>query len=382
MSPRNWLSSIIWGEPNLGPLEQAYRAHTHRADIGQVVALGWTYCVAVVLYAIIEFQVFGFTSFLISIYAARAVMLLFSVGILLALRQTTSPQTAEWLALVWSVSVAGFALFIHLTRLDALFANILVDLIFIIVFYTATPNRYLFRVIPAVLLSLGDIILIRVSGLQVSLIDLRSVTAALILGNLTGIIISVHLYTYRRQQFKAQHEEQLARREIERLATLDGLTQVLNRRRFMELAETEFQRFRRYQHPFSLLLIDLDHFKQINDSYGHSAGDAVLREFCSLTQSLIRQNDLLGRLGGEEFAILLPETQADYALQFASRMREHCEQLSVQNRGRVIRVTASIGVTQVQAQDAALEDTFHRADQGLYYVKANGRNKAHLILSG
>jgi diguanylate cyclase (GGDEF)-like protein len=198
------------------------------------------------------------------------------------------------------------------------------------------------------------------------------------LANLVGYVISIYLYTYRRRQFVAQHQEQQARLENERLATLDGLTQIFNRRRFMTLANEEFGRFRRYGHRFSLLLMDLDHFKHVNDTHGHAAGDVVLKGYAGLVGGLIRQSDSLGRLGGEEFAVMLPETPAADALQLAERIRAKAEATCFAAGEAQIRVTASIGVTEVVPGDESPEDTLRRADQALYAVKSGGRNGVKL----
>lgn len=373
-----WPFSLIRGEPNLGPLEHAYRQATLQADISQIIGLASIYMVALAVYGFIDYQLFGLSNTLLILYGGRGLMLALAVGMLLLLRRTTTYRQADWVSLLWALAVVGFALYVHFTRVQSFFTNIIINLILVIAIYTVLPNRFLFRLIPAALLSVGDILLVWNIENGLGTADLRGVTLAIVIGNVVGSTISVHLYTYRRNQFKAQHEERLARAEVERLATLDSLTQVCNRRRFMELAQSEFQRFQRYQRRFSLLLMDLDYFKRVNDTFGHAAGDAVLRDFATLGRSLIRENDQLGRLGGEEFALLLPETAARDAGQIAERLRTHCEQMAVATRSGPLHVTISIGVTEVQLTDASVEDTLHRADEALYAAKAQGRNRVHL----
>jgi diguanylate cyclase len=377
----NWRVPVLSGERDLGPLENAYRRYTRDADVNQIIFIAWIYIVGLILYAFIDYQMFGPSPTLWILYTSRGAVLLFSLASMVILKRTASYQLMDWLVLIWTAAVAILAVYVHLTRPASLVPNALGDFIVVIGFYMILPNRFYFRILPALLLSLGDIVLLFYLPTGLSNADIRAILISLILGNFAGLAISVHLYTYRRNQYKAQHDEHEARLEIERLATIDSLTQILNRRRFMELATAEFQRFRRYKHVYSLLLFDLDHFKQINDTHGHLAGDAVLKEFAALISSQMRTNDSAGRLGGEEFAILFPETSTAEALQVAYRIREKCEALTVNTPDGPIQLTTSIGLTQVQVGDEANEDVYRRSDEALYQAKHNGRNRVELRIT-
>lgn len=169
-----------------------------------------------------------------------------------------------------------------------------------------------------------------------------------------------------------------SRKEIERklevLARRDHLTSVANRRHFFELSEAEVARARRYGTALSLVMFDLDHFKRINDQFGHSAGDRVLINFCNGAALLLRETDVLARLGGEEFAALLPGTDLDGAVQLAERLRGHTEQEMVEEGVNRIRYTVSAGVAILTLDDASIEAVLGRADDALYAAKAAGRN--------
>jgi diguanylate cyclase (GGDEF)-like protein len=162
--------------------------------------------------------------------------------------------------------------------------------------------------------------------------------------------------------------------ELQRLATTDTLTGILNRRQFFVLGEQEVERSRRYSRELALLLYDIDHFKKVNDTFGHQAGDIVLRELAKLVHAQLRKNDLEGRVGGEEFAILLPETSISEAVVLAERIREIIESVAINIGETSLHITASFGVASVEEADISLDSVYKRADSALYEAKNAGRN--------
>ena len=166
-----------------------------------------------------------------------------------------------------------------------------------------------------------------------------------------------------------------ANRELERLATYDSLTELLNRRAFIARADTEIARSRRYQRPLALLALDIDHFKSVNDTYGHATGDQALREVAGCIQSVLRSNDLSARFGGEEFTILLPETPIGAAVEVAERLRLRIAALSIPTGTTPLTITISIGVTTLMPGDDYLDRLMARADACLYTAKHSGRNR-------
>lgn len=163
--------------------------------------------------------------------------------------------------------------------------------------------------------------------------------------------------------------------EIYRLTTVDGLTQVNNRRFFDESIERELSRCRRYGRTLSLVLIDVDHFKKINDTFGHLAGDAVLKEVASAIRKRIRKEDLLARYGGEEFAVLTPEVDLKGALSMAEKVRKVIEKHEFSFDGEVIPVTISCGVATLGKKGDTAPALVQRADEKLYEAKEGGRNQ-------
>ncbi|ANH69721.1 hypothetical protein ABE85_22900 [Mitsuaria sp. 7] len=165
--------------------------------------------------------------------------------------------------------------------------------------------------------------------------------------------------------------------ELQRLATTDALTGAANRRSFLEHADAELARSRRYGLEMSLVMMDVDHFKRINDTLGHARGDAALCHLVQLCAQIVRKQDLLGRLGGEEFGLLLPQTSLEDATHLVERLRHHIETsgLELQPGSPPALLTASFGVTALRPEDLRVEELLGRADQALYRAKDGGRNR-------
>jgi diguanylate cyclase (GGDEF)-like protein len=163
--------------------------------------------------------------------------------------------------------------------------------------------------------------------------------------------------------------------EIYRLMTVDGLTQAYNRRYFNEALEREFNRSQRYQRILSLIAFDIDHFKQINDTHGHLAGDNVLRQLAMAVKTKLRREDVFARTGGEEFGILLPEIGLDGALTTAEKVRRIVETMFVRHEQIGLRCTVSLGVASCRGEETSGEDLYKRADERLYEAKQGGRNR-------
>jgi diguanylate cyclase (GGDEF)-like protein len=163
--------------------------------------------------------------------------------------------------------------------------------------------------------------------------------------------------------------------EIYRLTTIDGLTQVYNKRYFIETLEREIGRAHRYRRDLSLIMFDIDEFKKINDSYGHLAGDHVLKHLAAVIRSRIRREDILSRYGGEEFAIVLPEIDSYNAMQFAEKIRNLVEMAAFRFEDADIPVTISIGVASMQQDLQEAHEFIRIADERLYAAKSAGRNR-------
>lgn len=163
--------------------------------------------------------------------------------------------------------------------------------------------------------------------------------------------------------------------ELRRLATTDPLTGANNRRHFLNLSQREFNRARRYGGPVTVMMMDIDHFKSVNDIHGHAVGDDVLRTFVRVSKKALREQDILGRLGGEEFAVTLPSTGLEGAETVAERLRAMVEALEIPVPDGVLTFTVSIGIAECGAGEGELEAQLGRADAALYRAKESGRNR-------
>ncbi|HEY0923884.1 GGDEF domain-containing protein [Rheinheimera pacifica] len=172
------------------------------------------------------------------------------------------------------------------------------------------------------------------------------------------------------QRLEAEVKKRTA--QLEKMATTDELTELLNRREIMRLLELEIARADRQGTALSIMMLDLDHFKAINDNFGHQAGDRALKNAAENFKQQLRKTDFIGRIGGEEFLVLLPDTDISSAYGLANRIRQALEQQTTDNSA-IPSCTASIGVTQYIASDD-LHSLIQRADETLYQAKSNGRN--------
>lgn len=172
-----------------------------------------------------------------------------------------------------------------------------------------------------------------------------------------------------------QGQLQKALDELAQMSRIDGLTQVYNRRHWQDSLKQEYAKACRHDKKLSLIMLDLDHFKRLNDDYGHQCGDMVLIETSALIATLLRVGDVFGRYGGEEFAIILPETELKGAIELAERVCYAVNNSLMTYNNEVIKVTISLGVAELLGTEKSYEDLITRADSALYQAKALGRNQ-------
>lgn len=168
------------------------------------------------------------------------------------------------------------------------------------------------------------------------------------------------------------------RRKFTALANTDYLTGVANRRKVMDYAEQQWQQLNQDDNNFSLISFDLDHFKKVNDNYGHPAGDLVLKTVVKVTQQAVRDSDFLGRIGGEEFLVVLDNTAKAAATDIAYRIKSAIEEQQIRSDDEIIQVTVSLGVTQKSEHTQTFKDLLKQADKALYTAKENGRNRVEI----
>jgi diguanylate cyclase (GGDEF)-like protein len=176
------------------------------------------------------------------------------------------------------------------------------------------------------------------------------------------------------RMFQLSHDLRVAHDRAQELARIDDLSGMNNRRAFFDLGAAAFERARAGDGSFSLLMIDIDHFKSINDRFGHAAGDRVIRAIAEAIKQNVRAVDIAGRLGGEEFAVALPGTSRKDAMFLAERLRQSIAAMEIHHNGQTITLTGSLGLAESQGS-LSLDTLIHEADSALYKAKANGRNR-------
>lgn len=370
---RGWLGF------GLGPLEPAFRADCLPADRARAVIAVVGFAVGLVLVAITDLWLAVSPEGTPGRVAIVGAFLLLSGLLWLYIRQAATAAALDTALLGWQVAGVATVLAFRAAGLSAVDGTTIVLLAFGA--YAVLPCRLLFRIIPAALLTIGDLA-IEIRVLEMAPRIVAGTVMAHIFVHLAGGLSAAGFLAMRRRLFLGRREAAAGRQALEQLANTDGLTGVLRRRRWLELAEAELQRYQRHQRPFAVLIADLDHFKRVNDSHGHLVGDAVLREFAGMLRQESRQFDLVGRLGGEEFGILLPETDLPEAAEVATRIVESCRELVVREAGVEIRLTCSVGATTVGSADLAVEALLARADGAMYAAKVGGRNRVELALPG
>jgi len=186
--------------------------------------------------------------------------------------------------------------------------------------------------------------------------------------------VGIRVASLQRRLAEQVNELQAARDHLTRVASTDVLTELKSRRGWFETAASEFSRSRRYKRAVSLLIVDLDFFKRVNDTYGHDAGDRLLQTFASVLRLECRQSDVVGRIGGEEFAVLLPESTVRAAQRLAGRITAACRTLRVETAAGQVGCTCSVGISELRPDDFTIDDVMRRADVALYEAKRAGRN--------
>jgi diguanylate cyclase (GGDEF)-like protein len=365
-------------EPPLEGLEDQYRQHYLAADVRQALFFVLIVVLASLAFIPIDIGLLREQPLVMGLtLALRIGVILISAALVPLLRRVREPARYDRMLLAYSLVASAGQGLSALTRPANYYGTSTFEIVLVLYFYLLVPN-----VLPNRLLSAGLTSAFSLATLffarEFSLLYWSSIPVALFGVHLVGFTSSIRANAYRRQEYRAIYEAKLLNERLTVLADTDSLTGAYNRRKFIELGSDEFLRFRRYGHQFSLLLADIDHFKRINDQHGHPAGDEVLRSVARVLHTSKRATDAVGRLGGEEFALLLPETSQAAARVVADRIREDLQAAAIPTAGGVLSVTFSAGVVEVTPDDAAFDDVLRRADQALYRAKERGRNRVEV----
>jgi diguanylate cyclase (GGDEF)-like protein len=356
---------------NLGEMEGDYRVFHLKDDVSQS-----TLYISIAILSVLstirmdELLYKSSPALFIASIVYRGLYILISLLIIAAIRKTSRVRFYDRLMLAWLIFTVSSILLFKLLQPTNSF-NSTYDVIIPFAVYILSPLRVLSTIALAFGFSVGTLSIDFFSASS----TLTTALATQIIVHILGLVSGVQIQSYRRRSFKAYMQEKDAKEMVAYLANIDSLTKSLTRRHFFNIAESEFLRFSRYHRNLSVLVLDADHFKNINDAYGHYAGDLVLRSLSLVVLEQKRAQDTFGRLGGEEFGLLLPETNLEQAKVVAERVQQTWEQTPSNVDGHLIYSTVSIGVAEADKEDKTFEDVLRRADRMMYKSKGSGRNK-------
>lgn len=359
---------------DLQELEGDYRTANLPLDKAQCMLYMAVAAVSVVCMWLVDTILFrGQPGQILFVALVRGFFVLVTAGFMFAINRVTRVRTFDLLLGGWTLFTLIFLLLFNFTRPADTLTTIF-DIIAVFALYVLSPLKLRQNLILGGVFSVVTLLIDFFVKVGVGPAELAQAAAAHLIVQVLGLGAALQLQSYRRRSYKAFIEERDAREMVAYLANIDPLTKSLTRRHFFNIAESEFKRFERYRRPFAVLVLDADHFKQINDTHGHHAGDIVLRSLSLVAMEQKRVQDTFGRLGGEEFGLILPETTLEQACVVAERIRAVWEQSPSTMDGRLIHSTVSIGVAEAREGDKAFDNVLHRADLMMYQAKERGRN--------
>jgi diguanylate cyclase (GGDEF)-like protein len=304
----------------------------------------------------------------------RAGFALVSILVVAALRKTIKVRVYDRLMQGWLTFAVLYLLLFNFTR-PVDFLTTAYDVILPFAIYIISPLNIFYSFALAFGFSVGTIYIDFFHKTGIDSATLNMVLVSQLIVHLLGFGSAIQIQSYRRKSFKAYMQERDAKEMVAYLASIDPLTKSMTRHQFFNIAESEFRRFSRYRRELSVLVLDADHFKLINDTYGHYVGDLVLRSLSLVVLEQKRAQDTYGRLGGEEFGLLLPETGIEQAKIVAERVQKAWAQTPCNVDGKLIYSTVSIGIAEANTQDQSFDDILRRADRMMYKAKEAGRNR-------
>ena len=360
---------------NLGELEGDYRVFHLKEDIAQSIPAIAIASVSVLSLLRVDALLFKDQPNLfmwMAIY--RGVFVFVSILVMIAIRKTSKVRIFDRLALGWLSFTVLFLVLLKFTRPPD-YISTAFDIIVPFAIYVLSPLKISYNIALAIGYSTGIILVDHFFNTGIDPIALNIVAAGQLVIHALGLASGLQIQTYRRKSFRAYMLERDAKEMVAYLANIDPLTKSMTRRQFFNIAESEFLRYERYRRQLSILVLDADYFKKINDTYGHHAGDLVLRSMSLVILEQKRAQDTCGRLGGEEFGLLLPETNLEQAKIVAHRVQKAWEQTPCSLDGELIHSTVSIGVAEASLEDKSFDDILRRADRMMYKAKEAGRNQ-------
>ena len=349
-------------------------------DLNQSQTIILISCIFISLLSYGDYLIFGFSATFSTLAYACITFFLYSAIVLWRLRQVKTTQQHNYLVFSWAAFLVLLAIYVNISRPITDIRFFYIDPLIVLSIFVSFPSNICIPVVLASMLTIADIVIIWFFKSPISELSLKTIELTYLLANVLGLFIAYRLRQSRQKQYSFFLNEQNIRKELEQVAFIDYLTGALTRRKFLQLSFLEFKKSKSFEKPFSIIMLDVDFFKSLNDKFGHAAGDTYLKEFTKIIIENKRSNDFLGRLGGEEFALLLPDTTLDAALEVAERLRKICDEKEIYFDNQLLHTTISVGVANAREEDQTLQDVLKRADMALYQAKGNGRNQVQFCL--
>ncbi|MGE5453934.1 MAG: GGDEF domain-containing protein [Methylocystaceae bacterium] len=356
----------------------AYRLHYLGSDISQVTLVMMLFQIPNLLFIYSDYVLYGMSRQFFLLLMMRGFVLLISLIFCWVLNRQATVNLYSWLVFTWGLLIGGYVLFVNSSRPAGYMLYTLVDLALLVCYYLLLPNGFFLRILPPIVFTLGSLGLLFTHKIPGQL-ELNALLVFYIVVNILFFLASRQLYRFRWRQFQYLLDQEALTSQLNRLATTDELTGICNRREIFRLGDRELERFQRYNRVFTVMMIDIDHFKRINDTYGHRVGDEMLVSFTEHIKKSIRVEDMFGRFGGEEFVLILPETRMEGASGFIDRLGIGRTTIKSSIGEHILECTVSIGITESLTSDVSFEDILYRADEGLYKAKEEGRNRVVLV---
>lgn len=367
--------------------ESAFRQHNEGQMARALRRAVLVWAVLVVLFGALDYPVLGWSAEFQLLFGWRVATATLLVFFYWQLKRRPALASDGYAAT--AVEIFGCFLFflLYFIRHDMVTWVIGVIAISLLALFMYIPNRVYLSLLAAGFLIVGMMFCVVLNGFGIE--TLVGLAFILMLPTVVGFFTALRWQVAQRQHYallmqvmsiNRDLQSEVRRREaleveLKRQATTDPLTGLFNRRQYEMLFQRERERCNRLRQQMSLCIMDLDHFKRINDEYGHDAGDAVLRHVAQQLSCSLRHSDVVGRFGGEEFVLVLPDTGLEQAVAVLNRLREDLVATPVPVNGTLLPVSATFGITEVREDDTELEAILKRADRALYEGKGAGRNR-------
>ncbi len=348
-----------------------YRSQDSRLAVFSILVFAFM----AAMLSIADYMTLGFGAGFGGLLLSKLLLIAVSAGAVYYLIRSASREYYSLVLFGWQMVYILQMIYAGLLCRENQLINTSHHLLAVIAIYVIFHNRFRLQVLPAMTITVFSLI-----NLYGSRSDHRGVTVFILVltffaMHALGIAVTLTLRKNRREYLAAQHRQEQMSKILEKMAFVDDLTGVFNRRKIMEVYELEYGRVKRYGNQLAVMMLDIDFFKHVNDKYGHDAGDCVLVDFARRVKKEIRETDHVGRFGGEEFLVLMPETDLAGAMVLAERIKKMLDENMVNIGETTIRVTASIGISLVHETDEAKEESLKRADESLYMAKKAGRDR-------